>query len=196
MLTQTRRVWAPANRDFPDIHRIIERIREGQIDLFSEVVRRYYDSVRKVVLAMVASSEETENLTQQCFVRAYNHLAQYRPTGDFEHWIKAIARNVVRDELKRSFRETRRLKAYRWYLVARTATELADDDRLREDALAQCRQLLPENAARALELRYERGLSFNQIAPEIGRSVVATRQLLTRVRIALKRCIEQRMQNP
>jgi DNA-directed RNA polymerase specialized sigma24 family protein len=42
-------------------------------------------------------------------------------------------------------------------------------------------------------LRYEQGLSFEDVAAKLGRSAVASRQLMTRVRIALKSCIERRL---
>ena len=59
-------------------------------------------------------------------------------------------------------------------------------------ALTHCRDTLSPPATEALELRYEEGKGFAEIANQLGRSLAATRQLLSRVRIALRECVQNR----
>jgi RNA polymerase sigma-70 factor, ECF subfamily len=177
---------------------IISRVRDGHTHLYGELVRRYRPDVRKIALLMLADGLVTENVVQQTFINAYERLDDFRRGEDFGHWVKAIARNLVRDELKRSSRERGRMALYRDYLIAKLSTE--DQGERRElilvEALSHCRAKLPMMAARAIELRYERELPFDEVASTIGRSAEATRQIVTRARIALKACIQRRLREP
>ena len=101
---------------------------------------------------------------------------------------------MVREELRSRERESRRLTAYREHLAARFADPVAAEargERLRR-ALERCRAELPPASARAVELRYEQSRDFEAVARELGRTVAAARQLLGRVRLSLRRCIEQK----
>jgi RNA polymerase sigma-70 factor (ECF subfamily) len=177
---------------------LIERVRRGETHFYGEIVRRYRADVRRVALLMLADPPVTENVVQQAFINAYERLDDFRRGEDFGHWVKAIARNLVRDELKKSSRERGRMALYRDYLIAKLSTE---DQGLRREqvlfeALGHCRARLPSTAAQAIELRYDRELSFDEVASALGRSAEATRQIVTRARIALKACIQKRLREP
>jgi RNA polymerase sigma-70 factor (ECF subfamily) len=177
---------------------IIARVRSGETQIYGELVRRYRPDVKKVALLMLADPLITENVVQQTFINAYERLGDFRRGEEFGPWVKAIARNLVRDELKKSSRERGRMALYRDYLIAKLSTE--DHGEKREqvlvEALAHCRAKLPSVAARAIELRYEREQSFDEVAVAIGRTAEATRQIVTRARIALKVCIQRRLREP
>jgi RNA polymerase sigma-70 factor (ECF subfamily) len=180
------------------VEEIIARVRKGETHLYGDLVRRYRPQVRKVALLMLADGPVTENIVQQAFINAYERLDDFRRGEDFGSWVKAIARNLVRDELKKSSRERGRMVLYRDYLIAKLSTE--DQGERREqvlgEALSHCRSKLPPVAAQAIELRYDREQDFDEIAAAIGRSAEATRQIITRARIALKVCIQRRMREP
>jgi DNA-directed RNA polymerase specialized sigma24 family protein len=84
---------------------------------------------------------------------------------------------------------------YRDYVLAKlSGHEHAEgSEQILAEALSSCRSTLPAIAAKAIELRYDQGLSFDQVATAIGRSAEATRQIVTRARIALKLCIQKRL---
>jgi len=180
------------------VDELITRVRDGEAHAYGELVRRYRPEVRKVALLMLADGLVTENIVQQTFINAYERLDDFRRGEDFGHWVKAIARNLVRDELKKSSRERGRMALYRDYLIAKLSTE--DQGQRREqilvEALTHCRGKLPAVAAQAIELRYDRELPFDEVAVVIGRSSEATRQIVTRARIALKACIQRRLREP
>jgi RNA polymerase sigma-70 factor (ECF subfamily) len=177
------------------VDQIIEQVLAGDVEAYADLVRRYQREVWKVVTAMLHSAKVTEDLVQQSFVNAYLHLAQYQRGSDFGFWIKSIARNLVRQELRSRSRETRRMEIYRKHLVDR----FKDDDTatrreaMLRDALTKCREKLPEHSADVLDLRYAKAMSFEEIASGLGRTVEATRQLLSRVRLLLRDCIERGM---
>jgi RNA polymerase sigma factor (sigma-70 family) len=177
---------------------IITRVSQGETGLYAEIVRRYRPEVRRVAMLMLADGLVTENVVQQTFIRAYERLDDFRRGQEFGIWLKAIARNLVRDELKKSSRERGRMALYRDYVLARLSAEDHGErtEVMLAEALAHCRNKLPTTAARAIELRYDQELPFEEVASALGRTAEATRQIVTRARIALKQCIQKRLAEP
>jgi RNA polymerase sigma-70 factor (ECF subfamily) len=178
-----------------EIEGIVERILEGDADAFAEIVHRYQDGVRRAVAFTLRDAAATDDLVQQAFVDAYFHLDRYARGRDFGAWLRAIARNLVRKELRRGVREGRKFAAYRRHLLERLDGDPDIDWRLerRRRAVARCREGLSPDASRAIDLRYGEGKSFGEVAEALGRTVAAARQLLQRVRLALRKCAEERM---
>jgi RNA polymerase sigma-70 factor, ECF subfamily len=44
--------------------------------------------------------EEADNLTQECFLRAYQNLSSFRGESSLETWLLRIAANLVRDHVR------------------------------------------------------------------------------------------------
>ncbi|MHC4916796.1 MAG: RNA polymerase sigma factor [Planctomycetota bacterium] len=178
----------------PKVEHIVESVRGGQVEAYALVVRAYQQQVWRIVAYALRDISGTEDLVQQVFVQAYMKLDSYRSGRDFGAWIRTIARNLVREELRRRGREERRLRVYGEQLAARLEESGAAerrDEQLRQ-ALAECREQLAPSAARAVEMRYERSMSFDEVARALDRTVAAARQMLARIRLSLRRCIEKK----
>ena len=180
-----------------DTERLIARVLSGELDAYAEIVQAYQQDVWRVVAAMLLDTQKIEDLVQQTFVNAYRHLDRYEPGRDFGRWLKEIARNLVRHELRTRSREDRRIELYYNHLLSagHDAAAAEAEDRLAE-ALAGCEQKLPANAAELVNLRYRRALDFGQIAAQVGRTVEATRQQLARIRLVLRDCIQKQLAQP
>jgi RNA polymerase sigma-70 factor, ECF subfamily len=180
------------------VDEVIRRVLGGETALFGVIVRTYSPDVLRVVILMLADRVLTENIVQQTFVNVYEHLHEFRQGEDFGRWVRAIARNLVRDELRRSSRERGRMARYRTYLLSKLSSNDQSDKReqLLADVLSGCRNKLAALAARALRLRYDDELPFNDVAAAIGRSPEATRQIVTRARMALRLCMQEQMDEP
>jgi RNA polymerase sigma-70 factor (ECF subfamily) len=174
---------------------IVREVLGGGTDRYAELIRLHQDGVWKTVAALLRDDRKSEEMVQEVFVEAYQGLAGYREGGDFGTWVRAIARNRVRRELRSRGRESRRLLAYRERLEERLKDDAGaekQDDRLGA-AFALCRERLPVSAAQALDLRYVESLGLDEIAARTGRTVQAVRQLLFRLRLMLRDCIERKM---
>jgi RNA polymerase sigma-70 factor, ECF subfamily len=180
-----------------DTERIVARVLGGELDAYAEIVQAYQQDVWRVVAAMLLDTQQTEDLVQQTFVNAYRHLDRFEPGRDFGRWLKEIARNLVRHELRTRCREDHRLELYRRHLLSACDDPAVTDteDHL-AGVLARCEQKLPVEAAELVNLRYRRALDFGQIAAQIGRTVEATRQQLARIRLALRDCIQKQLAQP
>ncbi|MCH5176326.1 MAG: sigma-70 family RNA polymerase sigma factor, partial [Prevotellaceae bacterium] len=68
---------------------------------FGTLLSRYASRVRGVVGRMVASVEDAEELTQNVFVKAYEHLADFdEKKSGFATWLNRIAYNEAVDYLR------------------------------------------------------------------------------------------------
>lgn len=172
----------------------VVRVLSGDLDAFEEIVRRYQQEVWKVVAAMLLNAQQTEDLVQQTFLKAFQQLHRFERGRDFGAWIKEVARNEVRQEIRRYLREDRRLEVYQTHLVqAYEAPAASTQQECLEEALHQCTEKLPPSSAKLVELRYQAALNFGEIAPIIGRTIEATRQQLARIRLALRECVEKHL---
>ncbi|HEY1192190.1 MAG TPA: sigma-70 family RNA polymerase sigma factor [Gemmata sp.] len=180
----------------PEADRIVAEVLAGDTPAFAGLVRLYQESVWRIAAAMLRDRDATENLVQQVFVDAYFHLDQYAPGTDFGAWIRTVARNRLRKELRTSGREDRRLAVYRERLAERLRAEAGaprDDSDEYVAALRGCRQALSPREAALLKLRYERGLSFEAIATKQGQTPDAVQRMISRIRFRLRDCIQNKL---
>jgi RNA polymerase sigma-70 factor (ECF subfamily) len=177
-----------------EIDNILSRVLAGEVDAYEAVVRWYEQDVWKVVAAMLFNTQKTEDLVEQSFINAFQHLHQYQRGRDFGAWIKEIARNQVRQEIRHCLREDRRMELYHAHLEQTYAlSSSTTTEALLDEALAECTAKLPPSSSKLLDLRYNAALDFGEIASRIGRTVEATRQQLARIRLILRECIETRL---
>lgn len=178
-----------------EVDRLLGSIMSGNVNAYEKIVRTFQKDVWRIVAFGFREIETTEDLVQQVFVKAYFKLDQFRKGKDFGAWLRAIARNLVREELRRRDRYRRRLAVYHESLMARYSDNGRADryEASLRKALKECCEALAPSAGKALHLRYKEAKGFGEIAQILGRTVAATRQMLGRIRLSLRSCIEERM---
>ena len=53
---------------------IVRRVQAGDAEAFGELVNRYSGRIYALALAMVRDAQRAEDVTQETFIRAYEHL--------------------------------------------------------------------------------------------------------------------------
>jgi RNA polymerase sigma-70 factor (ECF subfamily) len=101
---------------------------------FDSLVRLHRPRVFRFILASLRDRETAENLTQDCFVRAYQARGQFRGACSIATWFMQIAANLVRNHESSS-----RLKFWRRSLhsgadVADIGNSIADRQQSAEEA--------------------------------------------------------------
>src|ERR1051326_2028057 len=81
---------------------------EDELQDFDTLVRQHRPRVFRFLLASVRNRETAENLTQDCFTKAYQARSQFRGASSVTTWFLQIAANLVRDHESNS-----RLKFWR-----------------------------------------------------------------------------------
>ena len=92
---------------------IAGEIRTDDVEDFDSLVEVHRPRIFRFLLASLRDRETAENLTQDCFVRAYQARHQFRGASSIGTWLMQIAANLVRHHESNS-----RLKFWRRSLQA------------------------------------------------------------------------------
>ena len=85
---------------------VIERVKCGNLQAFEPLVRRYQRPLLHYLGRMGLTTPETEELTQETFTRAFQHLAEFEPRRAlFSTWLFTIARRLALNLLARQRHE-------------------------------------------------------------------------------------------
>jgi RNA polymerase sigma-70 factor, ECF subfamily len=80
---------------------LVTQTREGDARAFSELVRRYEGKVFRLAQHVTQNREDAEDVLQETFLKAYEHLDQFRGESKFYTWIVRIAVNQALMKLRR-----------------------------------------------------------------------------------------------
>jgi RNA polymerase sigma-70 factor (ECF subfamily) len=142
---------------------------------FDRIVRSHQRRVFQVLFSLVRDRDVADNLTQDCFLRAYQKRTSFRGEASIETWLIRIAVNLARDHTR-----DRRLAFWRNILLrpcgpeAEAAeVEISDHGPSAERALLAREQLaavesilekIPPQQRLAFSLRFFEEMTLEEIA--------------------------------
>ncbi len=71
----------------------VERARRGEVAAFEALVRRHFRAAYAIALAVVGNRFDAEDVCQDAFIRAAEHLGECREPAKFASWLFRIVRN-------------------------------------------------------------------------------------------------------
>ncbi len=80
---------------------LVAQSREGNTAAFSELVRRYEGKIFRLAQHVTQNREDAEDVLQETFMKAYEHLDQFQGNSKFYTWIVRIAVNQALMKLRR-----------------------------------------------------------------------------------------------
>lgn len=186
---------------------LLRRIREGESELFYDLVRPCERAVYGAVYAVVQNEADAEEVAQEAVLKAFSNLHQFRGESRFSTWLVRIAINEARTRSRRN-----RLRA------AQSLDEAPNDDtggdytpiclvdwrEIPSDALQ--RSEVREMLARALAslsqiyrevvmLRDVQQLSISETAAILGISQGSVKTRLLRARLQLRDVLAKQLGN-
>jgi RNA polymerase sigma-70 factor (ECF subfamily) len=90
-------------QDWPD-EKIIERVLAGDAPLYELLVRRYNQRLYRVVRGVLRDDAEAEDVMQEAYWRAYQHLGEFEGRATFSTWLIRIAVHEALARLKKNGR--------------------------------------------------------------------------------------------
>jgi RNA polymerase sigma-70 factor, ECF subfamily len=75
---------------------LVRRVRDGDADLFYELVRPYERRVYSAAFAILRNSSDAEDAAQEAILKAFRHIRQFREEARFSTWLIQIAVNEAR----------------------------------------------------------------------------------------------------
>ena len=177
---------------------LVRRIVEGDASLFEILMRRHNQRVYRAVRAVLRSDDDAEDVMQQAYLNAYQHLHQFAGDAQFSTWLTRIAVNEALG---------RRRKRIRSDVLAHKGTEdvdltLVESDTPDPEEQASHSELrdvmerevaaLPDAFRMVVVLRDVEGLSTSETATTLGISEDLVKQRLHRARNLLRENLYQR----
>jgi RNA polymerase sigma-70 factor, ECF subfamily len=89
------------NTPQPDDGELVRRTLAGDREAFAILFDRYARLVRAIAWDAGHDWASVQDLTQECFLRAYRQLATLRRREHFRYWLTGIARQLVRESRRR-----------------------------------------------------------------------------------------------
>ncbi len=83
---------------------VVARVLQGDTALFEIIMRRYNQRLYRVARAILRDDAEAEDVMQDAYVRAFQHLHQFEGRAKFSTWLTRIA---VHEALARTRRRNR-----------------------------------------------------------------------------------------
>lgn len=80
---------------------LVSRAREGDSAAFDELVEKYTPRLYGLVYHMTSNHEDTNDVLQDVFAKAYRALKRFRGKSTFYTWIYSIATNMTLNFLKK-----------------------------------------------------------------------------------------------
>ncbi len=80
---------------------LVSRAREGDTAAFDELVIKYTPRLYGLVYHMTSNHEDTNDVLQDVFAKAYRALKRFRGKSTFYTWIYSIATNMTLNFLKK-----------------------------------------------------------------------------------------------
>ncbi len=178
---------------------LVQRVQRGDKKAFDLLVLKYQNKIGHLVSRYVHDAHESQDVTQEAFIKAYRGLKNFRGDSAFYTWLYRIAINTAKNHLVTMSRK-----------ISDTGVDAADAEQydggsaLREYAtpdremiteqIAQVVQdsinALPEDLRMAITLREFDGMSYEDIATAMECPIGTVRSRIFRAREAIDTNLE------
>jgi len=80
---------------------VVAQARQGNTRAFDELLRRYERKIFRLAMHITQNREDAEDVLQESFLKAYEHLDQFQGQSKFYTWIVRIAVNQALMKLRK-----------------------------------------------------------------------------------------------
>jgi RNA polymerase sigma-70 factor, ECF subfamily len=152
----------------------------GDLRAFEQLVHVHHRRVLNFVYQMTRQRQDAEDLTQQTFVKAFQHIHRIDCERPIINWLLTIARRTTLNHF-RSVRKWEFVPAELASHEPSPARQLEQHDRA-ENVWAQARRILSQREFEVLWLRFAEELSTEETARVTGLTQIHVKVLVHRAR--------------
>lgn len=145
---------------------IITRILAGKTEEYTYFLDTYGQPVFSLIVRMVNSEEDAEELTQDTFMKAFEHLSSFNGKSSFSTWIYRIAYNTALSFLRKKNVEQTVIDDNQWNRISDTQIDDALNNESEEqiEKLQQALIKLTAEERALVTLFYEEEHSIQELA--------------------------------
>jgi RNA polymerase sigma-70 factor (ECF subfamily) len=172
---------------------LIRKSQQGDRNAFGELVRRYHPRLIQAAYRMCGDAALAEDAAQEACLRAWLHIASFRPGQPLRNWLYRIALNAARDMLRRKPAQT--VEAGQMQEMPEQAAG-PEEALIAKEGAAQIQraiQSLPEAARSAIILREFGELSYQEIASVLDIPIGTVMSRLSYARGRLREMLTSQM---
>ena len=174
---------------------LIRRIREGEHDLFYELIRPYERRVYSAALAILRNEADAEDVAQEAVLKAFKHIRQFRAESRFSTWLIQITVNEARMRIRKQHAHMTEPIVDQDEEGNYTPRDFADwreipletlERKEVRQKLAEALAALGEKYREVFVLRDMQHLSIEETAKALGISTASVKTRLLRARLMLR----------
>ena len=184
------------NPDLDDTY-YIEQVLKGDLNAYTPLVNRYRGYVMALVKRTCPHPEEAEELAQDVFVKAYEHLPEFKGTAAFTTWLYRIAFNTAVSHARKKRRYGTSIDEVNLRNFVAIDAQMRDELEEAEQKEWAYRTLerlladLPAAEQMLISLYYKEGLSMEEVAYISGLSCTNAKVKIHRIRKKLHTLFEE-----
>ncbi|MDO7907674.1 RNA polymerase sigma factor [Paenibacillus sp. JX-17] len=99
--------------DDEELISVLEQVRQGDVQSYTHVIRRYQKRIYLYCYYLLQSREEAEDAAQDIFIKALENIQRYSYYSSFSAWLYRIARNHCTDLIKQKKKSFQFLNQYK-----------------------------------------------------------------------------------
>ncbi len=80
---------------------LVSKARRGEGSAFSTLIKRYEGKIFRLAMNITQNREDAEDVLQEAFIKAYEHLDQFQGNSKFYTWVVRIAVNQALMKLRK-----------------------------------------------------------------------------------------------
>lgn len=172
---------------------LVERWQQGDLAAFEELIHRHQPRVFRLLMRMLGSREEAEDVAQETFLSLHRHGHKFRHDARFSTFIYRVAANAALNRRRTLGRKNARIRELQVRNAAgddlptsprdpESAVSGSETQRRVQDALLQ----LPPDLRMATVLYDIEGLSYKEIATALNIPEGTVKSRIHRARSALR----------
>ena len=174
-----------------DIGKLVDKAINGDGDAFRMLYDIHVDRVYRHIYYRVGNSADTEDLTQQVFIRAWQAIGRYKRTASpFLAWLIRISHNLVIDFYRSSKSEVPIDSDIPDTGPGTTPVHLAEA-RFNREEMRRAINKLNGDQQQVILMRFIEDFSYAEIAAALGKSEGAVRVIVHRGLVKMRTILDK-----
>jgi len=171
---------------------LVRRAIDGEAAAWEPLVLAHQEAVFRLCYLLLGDPDEADDIAQETFLRAWNHLRRFDPTRPLRPWLLSIASNLASNRRRSAGRYLAALtRAFRKEPVASTSTEEKSARQMEASDLWKAVQTLSVPDQKIIYLRYFLDLPVAETAQALQVAEGTVKSRLSRALERLRGVIQQ-----
>ena len=178
---------------------LIEKVKKGNKGAFDFLVNKYYPRVYASLFSFTKSKEDSEDLAQQTFIKAWQQIESFRGDSALFTWIYRIAINLAKNfVVSSSYKKQKANTSIQDVAIEITSYENIESVLTHNQSMQEIKDFIktmPESLKTAFTLRESEGKSYEEISIITNTPIGTVRSRIFRARESIIEFMQKELMN-